>query len=135
LPYEFLGQILAGRIIGGMLLLGPSVVVFYGWSEWHSNIHQGELPGWRRIIGGVGILFITAQTILVLTLLVTIFSHKIAVPYRFFLSGCELGELLFLVVAMPCMFAWQGRFRRWLLASSSYLPVISFFYALAALAY
>jgi hypothetical protein len=134
MPYEFLGQILAGIIIGGMLLVGPSVIVFYGWSEWHSKIHQGELPGWRRTIGGVGILFITAQTILFLTLLVTIFSHKIAVPYRFFLSGCVLGELVLLVVAAPCMFAWRGRFRWWLLASSFYLPVISFFSALAALA-
>lgn len=135
MPYEFLGQIFAGIIIGGMLLVGPSAVVFYGWSEWHSKIHQGELLGWRRTIGGVGILFITAQTILFLTLLVTIFSHKIAVPSRFFLSGCVLGELVLLVVAAPCMFAWRGRFRWWLLASSFYLPVISFFSALAALAY
>jgi len=135
MPYEFLGQILAGIIIGGMLLVGPSAVVFYDWSEWHSTIHQGELPGWRRTIRGVGILLITAQTILFLTLLVTIFSHKIAVPYRFFLSGCVLGELVLLAVAAPCIFVWRSRFRWWLLASSIYLPVISFFSALAALAY
>ena len=115
--------------------MGPSVVVFYGWKEWNSTIHQGELPVWRRITASVGIFFITVQTILFFTLLATIFSHKVAVPYRFFLSGCVLTELVLLVVAAPCTFAWQGRFRWWLLASSFYLPVISFFSALAALAY
>ena len=135
MAYEFLGQILAGIIISGMLSVGPLAVVFYGWSEWHSKIHQGKLPVWRRIATGAGIFFITAQTILFITLLATIFSHKIAVPYRFFLSGCVLTEVVLLVVAAPCTFTWQGRFRWWLLASSFYLPVISFFSALAALAY
>jgi hypothetical protein len=135
MAYEFLGQILVGIIIGGMLLVGPSVVVFYGWSELRRKIHQGELPGWRRIAASVGILFITAQTMLFITLLATIFSHKVAVPYRFFLSRCVLTELALLVVAAPCMLAWRGRFRWWLFLSSFYLPVISFFSALAALAY
>jgi hypothetical protein len=135
MAYEFLGQILAGIIISGMLLAGPLAVVFYGWSEWHGKIHQGELPVWKRIAASVGILFITAQTILFITLLATIFSHKVAAPYRFFLSECVLSELALLVVAAPCAFAWRGRFRWWLLASSVYLPVISFFSALAALAY
>jgi hypothetical protein len=118
-----------------MLLGGPSVVVFYSWREWYNEIHQGELPVWRRLAASVGILFITAQTILFITLLATIFSHKVAVPYRFFLSGCVLTEVALLVVAAPCTFAWRGRFKWWLLASSFYLPVISFFSALAALAY
>lgn len=135
MPHEFLGQILAAIVFGGMLLAGPSVAVFYGWSEWHNKIDQVKLPSWRRILGGVGILLISAQAGLFLVLLITIFSHKIAVPYRFFLSRCVIAELVLLVVAAPCIIAWRRRIRWWLLASSFYLSVISFFSALAALAY
>jgi hypothetical protein len=135
MAYQFLGQILAGIIIGGILLMGPSVVVFCGWSEWQSKIYKAEVPVWRRIIASVGVFSITAQTILFLTLFITIFHFKVLVPHRFFLSWCVFIELLLLLVAGPCMLAWQGRFRWWLLASSVYLPVISFFSVLAVMAY
>jgi hypothetical protein len=135
MAFQFLGQILAGIIIGGMILGGPSVVVFRGWSEWRSKVYQSDLPVLRRIIASVGVLSVTAQTILFLILFITIFHFKVLVPHRFFLSWCVFIELLLLLVAGPCMFAWQGRFRWWLLASSVYLPVISFFSVLAVMAY
>ena len=135
MAYQFLGQILAGIIIGGMILGGPSVVVFRGWSEWRGKVFQSDLPVWRRITACVGILSITVQTILLFALIFTIFRFKVVAPNRFFLSGCVLTELVLLAVAAPCTFAWRGRFRWWLLASSLYLPAISFFSALAALAY
>jgi hypothetical protein len=135
MAYQFLGQILAGIIISGILLVGPSVGVFYGWSEWRSGIYKGDLPVWRRVTASIGILSITAQTMLFIVLLITIFHFKVLVPYRFFLFRCVLIELVLLLVAISYMFAWRGRFRWWLLASSFYLSVISFFSVLGILAY
>ena len=130
-----MGQILAGIVICGIFLVGPSVVVFFGWREWRTKIYKGELPVWRRITASIGILSVTAQTILFISLLIAIFHFKVLVPYRFLLFRCVLIELVLLLVAISCMFAWRGRFRWWLLASSFYLPVISFFTVLAVLAY
>ena|ERR1700674_4309134 len=132
---SILGEIIAGILILVIILVVPLVGVFYGWSEWHREIYKGELTVWRRITASVGILAITAQTILFITVLITIFRYRVLVPYRFFLSGSVFAELALLLLAAPCTFAWRGRVRWWLLASSFYLPVISFFSVLAVLAY
>jgi hypothetical protein len=134
MAYEFLGQILAGIIISGLILIGPSVVLFCGWREWRSNILKSDLPAWGQITASIGILSISGQTILFIALLITIFHFKNLVPHRFFLSACVFAELVLLLIAGPCMFGWRGRFRWWLLASSIYLPVLSFFSVLAVMA-
>lgn len=136
MAYEFLGQILAALIISGMFLIGPSVVVFYGWIEWQRKIYKRAIPVWRRVLVSIGVASVTAQTIVSSTLFITIFHFKVLVQHRFFfLSWCLFIELLLLLIAAPCMFAWQGRLRWWLLASSIYLPVVSFFFVLAVMAY
>jgi hypothetical protein len=138
MAHQFLGQVLAGIIISGILLVGPSVIVFNGWSEWHSKIYKGEFSVWQRVTASVGILSVTAQTILFIALLITIFGtfrNEVLVAHRFFLTDSVLVELVLLILAAPCTFAWRGRVKWWLLASSFYLPVISFFSVLAVLAY
>jgi hypothetical protein len=130
MPHQFLGQILAGIIISGILLVGPSVVALNGWSEWHSKIYNGEVSAWQRVAASVGILSVTAQTVLFMTLLITIFAnarYETLVAHRFFLTDSVFAEFVLLLLAAPCTFAWHGRARWWLLASSFYLPVISFF--------
>jgi hypothetical protein len=116
-----------------ILLAVPLVGVFYGWSELQTEIVKGKFPVWRRVAASVGIFAVTAQSFLFVALLITIFRYS--VPFRVFLSDGVFAELVLLLFAAPCTFAWRGRVRWWLLASSLYLPVISFFSGLAVLAY
>lgn len=118
MAYQFIGQILAGIIVGGILLVGPSVAVFYGWSEWRSKICKGEFPMTRRIAASLGILSITAQTVLFISLLGAIIHYKVLGPYSAVLFRCVFAELLLALLAAPCTFALRGRTRWWLLASS-----------------
>jgi hypothetical protein len=130
-----LGQVIAGIIILTMILVVPLVSVFCGWSEWQRKIRKGELALWLRIAASVGIVIITAQTILFISVLGAIIRYKVLDPYSEILFRCVIAELVMGLFAAPCTFAWRGRTKWWLLASSFYLPVISFFSVLGVLAY
>jgi hypothetical protein len=111
MAYQVFGQILFGILICGMLLVGPSVVVFYGWSEWRGELIKGKPPTWRRVLANVGILAVTTQTFLFVNLLIIIICSRVLIPYRFLLTNSVLAELVLLLLAAPCAFAWRGQAR------------------------
>lgn len=128
-------QIAVGIVILPIMLVVPSVTVYYGWSGLRSEIYRDDVSIWRRITVSLAILAVTVQTTLFLALLIAIFRYRVLAPYSALLFKCVFAELVLLLFAALCAFGWRGRVRWWLFVSCLYLPAISFFSTLAVLAY
>jgi hypothetical protein len=77
----------------------------------------------------IGLFSVTAQAILFLAMWSPIAHHRAA------LLVCMRLDFVLVLLAVPCIFAWRGKIRWFLLASSLIFPVVCFFTALAQLAY
>jgi|SRR5580658_443734 hypothetical protein len=112
-----------------LMLVGAFVCVFYGWSDWPRQLRSAQLLAWRRAAVTIGLFSVTAQAILFVALWTPIAHHRAA------LLACMRVDSALVLLAVPCIFAWRGKARWYLLASALILPVACFFTVLAELAY
>ena len=117
----------------GAVALAMFVSVFlglvFGWSQWIGIIPIQPLSSWKLVVGRIGIVALTAQVLMFIALW-TPLNH-----YRVLLRICLPIEFLLLAVAIPSVLLGKLHYRWWLLASSVFLPIASFFVVLAELAY
>jgi len=125
-----LGRIIFAVVVGGPILAIPCAAITYGWKARRVQTSGSE---WRRMIASVGIFAVLCQTVLLLFALLAIAVYN--TRYRSFLSQSVIAEFVLLLLAAPCTFAWKQRPKWWLLFSSFFLPIVSFFLVLAVLAY
>jgi len=115
----------------GLLLLmwvGAFVCVFYAWSEGLSQLRSVQLRVWRRTAMFLGLFSVTAQAILFVALWSPMARHRAAIV------TCMRVDFALVLLGVPCTFAWRGKARRCILASSLILLVGCFFTVLAELA-
>jgi hypothetical protein len=118
-----LGAILLAMVVGAFLGL------FLGWTQWRGAVNDSPLPPWRLAIARIGLLTITVQALLFISLWTPL------VHYNALLRQCVPFEFLLLLVAVPCVLLGNAKYRWWLLACSGFLPVVSFFVIVAETAY
>jgi hypothetical protein len=111
------------------LLAAALVGLFYGWGAWRKQLRLIQAPSWRRTTLTIGLLAVTLQALL-FALTWTPLSRLHALLLR-----AENAEYLLLALALPCIFAWKGRARWWLLTSSVGFGIGTFFSVLAEIAY
>jgi hypothetical protein len=109
--------------------VGPFMGLFYAWGEWQGAVYEVQFPSWRRTVIVVGLVSVTLQALSFLALW-TPFSRHDA-----FVRRALPIELLLVAPTVLSIFIWKHKARWWLLASSLFLCVDSFFVALAELAY
>ena len=114
----------------GALLVCPFLGLFYSWSQWQSMFQGVHASNWHRAVGSSGLVAVTIQAILFIALW-TPFSH----PDEFVRRTMPLELLLAFVAVLSIFISWKGKGRWWLLASSVFLCLDSFFVVLAELAY
>ena len=115
-------------IVGAMLVC-PFLGLVYSWSQWQPVFEGVNLSNWRRWMGIMGLLAVTAQATIFIALWTPISR------YHLFVQRAVPVELLLFSFALLSMFAWKGAARWWLFASSLLLCADSFFSVLAELAY
>jgi hypothetical protein len=107
--------------VGGLL---------YAWIEWVKKPRPAQFPPWRRVALLVGLCAVTLQFVL---------FASMCGPLRHFgdcpLQRCLYAELVLMVVALLCVFAWTSRARWWLLTASIVFGINSFYLVLASTAY
>jgi hypothetical protein len=113
----------------GVMIVGPFMALFYAWGEWQGAIHEARLPVWRHGVIIVGLLAVTCQAIYFLLLWTPLGSHRIL------LRRAVPTELFLVLPTVLSTFIWKKNARWWLLASSIFLCVSSFFTVLAEVAY
>jgi hypothetical protein len=115
-------------IVGAMVVC-PFLGLSYSCIQWKAVFQNEGLPRWHPTLGITGLLAVTAQAVLFIALWTPISRYHAFVQ-------CVLSiELFLFFLAVLSMFAWKGKARWWLLASSLFLLADSFFSALAELAY
>jgi hypothetical protein len=100
--------------------------LYSGWVDWRTEVHDLDLPWWRRTTATVGLLTVTMQAFLFLALLIIMGGH--AVWFRPYLPQTQrpfrhlwfapLALVLLVLVALPCVVFGKSQSRRLLLASS-----------------
>lgn len=115
-------------IVGAMLVC-PFLGLFYTWSQCHAIFQRAELPGWRRSAGILGLFSVTLQATLFIALWTPVSR------YRPFMALAVPVEVLLFFLTLPSIFTRKGNARWWLLVSSLFLSVDSFFVVLTELTY
>jgi hypothetical protein len=108
-----------------VLIVGAFVGVLYGWVVGRGQVRKLELPAWRQRSAAVGLIAVTAQAALFVTLWTPLFRDDAL------LARGVRGERLLFLIAIPCVLTAKGLSRWWLFLSSIVLMVGSFFTALA----
>ena len=112
------------REITGMAMLAVIVAALVGiayvWSKSYDEVRNVELRPWRRTTALVGILAVTLQAVLFITIWTPLGRHNALVAWL------TRGEALFFLIALPCALTRNDRSRWWLLFSSTVLAVFYF---------
>jgi len=119
-------------ILGAMLLamiVGAFLGLFLGWTQWRGMVNSLPLPTWRLALARIGLFAVTVQTFLFVALWTPL------VHYRILLQLSVPIEFVLLFITVPCVLFGKIQYRWWLLASSVFLPIVSFFVMLAEVAY
>jgi hypothetical protein len=96
--------------------------VVYGWYRWRSVSRDATLTRRRRIISSVGLVAVTAQA----CLLMTIYGRLSNIYPTLFDDWWAAGQMLLFLIAIPCILTGKGLSRWWLSASSVFLIVFCY---------
>jgi hypothetical protein len=119
---DMLGFVILAWMVASILGL------FFAWSEWGEQI-RGSVNPWRAGALSVALFTVTLQAVLFVSIWFDL-RHRGS-----FFQRCLVADFVLLVIALPCIFAWKGRARWWLVVSSVGFGVGSFCSAIAASAY
>lgn len=117
------------HLLPGFILLGLMTVAAFGslgYAWWRWKPEHFELPLWRRVVAGVGLLAVSVQGLLFLLSWTQIGRDPVLLAH-----WARWVNPTFLV-AVPCVLAGKGAFRWCLLSASVLLFVICFFFTLSA---
>lgn len=111
------------------LLFAALVGLVYCWGEWRKQLRTAGTSAWRKAGLTLGLFAVTLQTLL--------FAYTWTPLSRFhrLLERGMDADLLLLAFVIPCLFAWRGSARWWLLTASVGFAVGYFFSMLAEVAY
>ena len=111
------------------LLFASLVGLVYCWTEWRKQLRYLGMSSWRKAGLIFGLFAATSQALL--------FAYTWTPLSRFhhLLRQGMNAELLLLVLVIPCIFAWRGSARWWLLIASVGFGVGYFVSMVAEVAY
>ena len=122
----------SSRLAELLILIMPFAALiglFLAWAEWHKQLRLVEIQSWRKKTLSIGLFAVTLQALLFASMWTPL--SRFHVLLQRFLNT----DLLLLVLAIPCAFAWKGRIRWWLLTASIGFSVGCVFSAFAEMAY
>lgn len=123
-----LPHIVIEAVVFGFMILTALGGLSYAWWRRRFELKKDTLPIWRQIAASIGLLAVTAQALL----FILFFSWtRIGREYTMFGQWARWVIPTFLVAA-PCVLAWRGPSRWWLLSSSVLLFTICFLIVLSA---
>jgi len=99
-----------------------------GWIDWHTEVHDSQIPLWRRTIASVGLLAVTIQAFLFLASWL-ILGHQAVSVWRLphgllrHMQYAPIALVLLVLLAVPCVLMGKSHSRRWLLVSSVALAI------------
>lgn len=94
--------------------------IAYAWSKTCDEVRNVQLRPWRRATSLVGVLAVTLQAALFITIWTPLGRHGTLVVWL------TRGEALLFGIAVPCALTRPDRSRWWLLFSSTALAVLYF---------
>jgi|ERR1700690_317077 hypothetical protein len=119
-------------IVGAFLLVmvvGSFVGLFLGWTSNLGIVNGLPVTAWRLAAARIGLFAVSAQALFFIALWTPFVHHRIL------LWQCVPLEFLLLFIAAPCILSGRMQHRWWLLTSSAFLPIVSFFVVLSEVAY
>jgi hypothetical protein len=109
-----------------ILPLVPGVIgVVCGWRAWLGATNGATVPVWRRVIGSLGLLGVTAQIVLLIWISIYTSGPLYDSPSAIWWFPAELF-LSIAVVVCVLVGKWPNRWWGWILTSSICLFVWSF---------
>jgi hypothetical protein len=110
-----------------VLILTSFLGLFRAWIAWPSEIRNVRLAVWHRVAMSIGLFSATIQAILFILVWTPLSRNN--------LEKCMHADIIMVLLALPCILAWNGPTRWPLLASAILIPAICFFVVLARVAY
>ena len=111
------------------LLVAAVMGLVFCWTEWRKQLRQIGLASWRRAGLTFGLFAATSQALLF------VYAWTPLSRFHHLLLQAMKIEFLLFVLVIPCIFAWRGSARWWLLTASIGFGVGYFFSMLAEVAY
>ena|ERR1700741_1339249 len=111
------------------LLFAALVGLVFCWAEWRKQLRHIGMSSWRKAGLTFGLFAATSQALLF------VYTWTPLSRFHHLLREAMKVELLLFVLVIPCIFAWWGSARWWLLTASIGFSAGHFFSMLAEVAY